>query len=593
MREKFSIDRGERLPNYTKSIKVYSRKYLLFANGIIREFSDDAIYIPLCLIKFMYSYALYFYPVWDTLKSIVDVTNDNLTTTQETDFDTIFNDIVETIVPFTTQSQKQYQVPFEFITRCSNDMVANTLVKILNHSRTYNLTLNILWFMSQIDNASNKNKSIWLNACHCLDIGKIFSKWRRRKKIHHNMWRLTAVMTRHDNDEEARDQLKKNQIYWIILEQLNKINIRHPRWFAGIDLKIINEIIQTFRNFVCHSPSDLYENETNIGIFTTIIETVLSKTTTVMNYVKQQAPEVFQDNILHYLKFDEIMNSIWLKIIECICCLLEYYPTQFMRVLYDSTRIISNNDNIIKLYITLLGSDNIIMRRYIESLLIKFFSHDIDQNYNLIENYIQLGLIKKINSIVKYEYNYTMVMTEDDIIFYLTLTGLIFRCPDQIISPLFVETNDNDDILHFVLYILDNLEIDIALGIIKTIIDNNNIKIVEKIIKFEDGYIFKIFSRKLQQCIDCDDFNQVEVFDAYSELDNSHIYITIYLLDQFTKYTKIQENINNNTELVRFIETKINASKIKSFVHVSLPQIQDIFVDQFLNHLASFLKVLW
>ena len=580
MRTEFSIMAGDRLPSYSSTLHTYSVKYEILLIALIKLFCNNNIYIPCCLAKFLFNYALYMNPAIDMIKSLKPMDKyDPFLIPRDTNIQETVQEIIDFIVPFTPQCQKTYQLPYDLITTCTSNKIGQVFINIINFSRNTNLVQNIVWLMLQIENVSFNNKSAWNEFAGEIDLCHIAFKFRENRNLQYNLWLLISAMTAYDDDKKSRRNLTHN-IYFLILQELNDNHIRTVQFYNRIDLCIIQEITNTFRNFAVFQADDIW-HASNYNIFTRIIELILRKNVQFATYIEEEENDT---NLID--EMTKITSNIWYNIIESITYLLCTNVNLIYKLVDDNSHIITD-DIIITKYVKLLNNDDPILREYIQEIIINV---TINEDEQLIQQYLDLGLAEQMSHIFS---NNKHLLFESEINNYLEIIKNIHCCSDDMISSLILTSNTWDQIIHWLLINLQKTEHYWAYrGIVLILREEHNL-LFKKVIQFENGLILKIFNQKLCKFIlDTTPMHHYNPINKYIALENGHIYIILTLLILFIQQTIQQkkQNNNNNTELTNYIYNYIDIQQIDVFMTNSYPSLCNIFNDEGLNHGVAWLK---
>lgn len=565
------------------------------------------IHFPLCLLQYIYNYGFYFDPVSDTINTLPSIVNDNYYLTLQLQDDviiTIINSIVETIIPFTVEWQQTYQLPFDFIQHCIKPNVAATFTRMLNNSRNANLIQNVTWLMSQMEHAivgvsnNERRRSVWSDIANSINFSTILAHFRRRKKIHHNIWILILGMTQFARDNITRKRLKRRNIFGLMIRQLTQLNVRAAHFYKCLDLYIIQEITAIFSNFCVYSPQDVKERDN--GIFNVIFEMVFLKMISITDYIETLSEEEYNNNEGYYEKMFGIISIIWYNMIESLFHLMNHDDnTNFLDILVNSSQTMTH-DNIITNYIKLLDDDDTTMRQYVQGIIIKvteyyFQRHIQDEQLNqqLIEQYVELGLIEQMSSIVSTPSSDKCNPKEIDN--YLLIITNIFYCSYELVSSIVLNPL-NEAIIHWLLTRLQQHEDYESLRAMLLILDHlgdYDQDIFKKVIQFKDGLIFKVFDSKLQKYIDhhADLIYNSNSIHCYIPLTNGHVYIFLYFLVLFIEQTKRLKQYNiNNTQLISYIYNNINYNKIHVFMVNLFPALYKRLNDPSLRYTKKYLS---
>lgn len=629
---------GDRLPSLPGLINKYSPKYELCTLGFTKEsLRNTKITIPLCLNKCIYQYALYFKPVEDAIKSLPQAIGfryferscDNDNNTDDADFsfddaedlslddaetnaliakicdDDLFDvdddiniliaEICDAILPFTEQKQRQCQLPFDFINECSNLGIGNTLIQIINNAHNCDLISNIIWIMVQLDLAHNK-VSKWADLAALINFSRIFSYFKDLNDIQNMIWQLLKIISDDVNKKDmiAIKTLNKINIGSLMFQELNKLNVRSEENYKCIHLQIIMFITKTFENIVIN------ENACNIdkNICVRIIELVLFKMIEIREFIQDSEDKLY--SILFSNKMENIIINIMYNVIKSLSYLIQSEDDDFIYTLLASTHILTH-ENIIYNYINLLSSYHSKLRYYVQKIIIKVLEYEADgivyQQFDLLQQYVRFGLIPKLSSIFTESTNNIIRagyihMHDEEIDNYLAIIQNILSHETEFSKSIVLDTS-NDAIMHWLFLLVDKYEDWIALTCIDLIANQDDIDVFERMIKFENGSIFKIFHNKLAKYMDnINEHNKSQVIKQYIPGKTGHIYIVLILMFIFiNNATKIKhENDDNDTELTKFIYDKIDTNKTHLFINDFFPILCEKVTDRGLFEAITFLQ---
>lgn len=549
------------LPKYPSAIDKHSHKYILLTIGIIKSFTNNSIYLPLCLIQYIFQYGLYFSPVNDSIKLLPLMVNySDSTKPCDDDINKLIIDICDAILPFTRHIQIKYQLSFDVIQQCTKYNVITAFIHIINYSCNTELIENTMWLMTEIDNANDKKISVWSNIVYSIDFSRIFAYVNRNFfNIHYSIWNLLATMTKHCK-HATMIPLKNINIYFLMMQELNKLNDRSCELFKYVHLAIIEKITQTFNNFLIY---DINEADNQIDIFTHIIEIILIKIVSINNFINESYQR--EENlyiILNYYKMQNIIDKTLYNVIKALSYLITYGCHDIIYTVFNNTQILTN-DTIIHTYIELLNDYNPTIREYIQEILIKISEHR-PNSITLLQQYIELGLADQMNLILS-ESTCRTYIGNKEIKNYLIIFQNILSQPHDFISSLILHSG-NDAMILWLLLVLDAYDDMIAYQNIMLIVYHQNDNIFKKIIKFDDGYIFRILNQRL---------TEYKLIDNCWET-NCKIYTILLLLSLIISKVKIikhKNGDNDDTQLMTFICNNIDIINIRLFIEQSYPSL--------------------
>lgn len=451
-------------PKWKGSVQSYSKKYYKITNEWLRQIQIEenlSIFIVHGIVNIILLMAYYLEPIGDALLSLdIDIYNIGYSDIQiqniEQQNNMLMCDCMEMI--------KKLQIWSEsFITKmASKSMVYKFLSILLNSQQASNIT-NILWFWKKTENenALHSSKSIFIDHNPHHIIFKLVQHWRIGI-IHVSIFKFLKSMTNYRLDENTKNILIKDGIYHLILTEiniLNEINYDLSESYRKYHFTMTKLIIQLISNLIINREQGQEEKVFIIDIISTL-------------WTKNQ--QIYQH------KKENKCILIFNFLIKLVLCFINNNEN----VWYLLRNIICTEDSDVIILISLLKNKQI-------QRIFLYITAD-DDNNNIIQKLIHFKMIDKLidlysDAIITHKKNYLLI-----------INNLMYSKGD--IIELFLKQNMMTFLFHNLQFDDQNIEIKrLILKILNSALWQNEIKVHECILRYNDGAFIKQICKSLRQ----------------------------------------------------------------------------------------------